>query len=195
MHSTFADQLVSMADHDLAVRARLASDGSLFHGYHPEMRAVHEENAAALEHIIAQSGWPRADLVGEQGAEAAWLIVQHAIGWPAFQRRCLDLLQREASAGRIPAWQPARLLDRIRTFEGRPQVYGTSFDWDDAGQMSPLPIEDAERVDERRARVGLEPLADAVARHRIQTAAEPLPKDLVQRRRQADEWARAVGWR
>jgi hypothetical protein len=186
---------MSMAERDLAVRSRLASDGSLFDGYHPEMRAVHEENAAALEEIIAQNGWPGADLVGEQGAEAAWLIVQHAIGWPAFQRRCLDLLQREASAGRIPAWQPALLLDRIRTLEGRPQVYGTSFDWDDAGRMSPAPIEDAEHVDERRAAVGLEPLADAVARHRRQAAAEPPPRDLARRRRQADDWARAVGWR
>jgi hypothetical protein len=184
-----------MADHDLAVRERLASDGSLFDGYHPEMRAVHEANAAALDEIISQNGWPTADLVGERAAQAAWLIVQHAIGRPAFQRRCLELLQREASAGRVPAWRPAMLLDRIRAFEGKPQVYGTSFDWDDAGQMSPLPIEDADHVDERRAGVGLEPLADAIARHRLQTAAEPVPEDLAQRRRQADGWAREVGWR
>jgi hypothetical protein len=192
---TLADELVSLAQRDLAVRDRLASDGSLFIGYHPEMRAVHEENAAVLEDVIGRNGWPTADLVGEQGAEAAWLIVQHAISWPEFQRRCLKLLQCEASAGRIPAWQPAMLLDRIRTFEGKPQVYGTSFDWDDAGQMSPLPIDDAEHVDERRAEVGLESLADAVTRHRDRAALEPAPRDLVQRRREADEWAREVGWR
>jgi hypothetical protein len=87
------------------------------------------------------------------------------------------------------------LLDRIRTFEGKPQVYGTSFDWDDAGQMSPLPIDDAEHVDERRAEVGLEPLADAVTRNRDRAALEPAPHDLVQRRRDTDEWAREVGWR
>ena len=194
MHAALAERLLAMARKDLEVRSRLASDGSLFQGYHPEMRAVHDENAAALAQIIAEHGWPAVESVGPEAAEAAWLIVQHAIAWPEFQRRCLDVLQREAGAGRIPPWQPAMLLDRIRTSEGRLQVFGTSFDWDDAGQIDPLPIEDAERVDERRASVGLEPLSDAIARHRADAATAP-PGDLADRRREMIKWAKEVGWR
>jgi hypothetical protein len=119
-----------MAERDLTVRERLARDGSLFDGYHPEMQAVREANAAALADIIDHEGWPPADRVGDDGAEAAWLIAQHAISLPDFARRCLAELERSAEAGGVPRWQPAYLEDRIRSLKGQPQRYGTSFDWD-----------------------------------------------------------------
>jgi hypothetical protein len=87
------------------------------------------------------------------------------------------------------------LLDRIRVFEGRPQVYGTSFDWDDGGQMSPIPIEEPEAVDDRRAEVGLPTLAESTARHRLESKGEAKPGNLKHRRQQMEEWARRVGWR
>ncbi len=168
--STVSDTLLELARRDLATRERLASDGSLFNGYHPEMQQVHEENAAVLDTIISEHGWPTTAAVGREAAEAAWLIAQHAIGLPAFQRRCLSLLQA-AATGDVPAWHPAMLLDRICVFEGRPQVFGTSFDWDEAGEMSPLPIDNAAEVDARRASVGLPPLASAIERHRRRSRA------------------------
>jgi hypothetical protein len=187
--------LIALAEHDLAVRARLAADGSLFRGYHPQMQAVHEANAAALETIIATRGWPTREFVGEDGAEAAWLIAQHAIGLPDFQRRSLAAQQSAAAAGQVPAWQPAMLLDRIRNFEGKPQLYGTQFDWDDDGQLNPLPIENPEGVDERRASVGLPPLASAIAEKRRSAANERPPTDQKTRAREMAEWAKQVGWR
>ena len=53
----------------------------------------------------------------------------------------------------------AMLEDRIRTFEGRPQRYGTQFDWDEHGHLSLLPLEDPAGVDARRRAIGLGPLA------------------------------------
>ncbi len=60
----------------------------------------------------------------------------------------------------------------------------------------PLPIEDVARVDELRAQVGLEGIAEATARHRIEARryGEHAPGDRVlcgalNRR----EWARRVG--
>ena len=43
---------------DHRVRAELAADGSLFDGYHPRMRAVHEANAERLAAILSERGWP-----------------------------------------------------------------------------------------------------------------------------------------
>jgi hypothetical protein len=188
-------QLLALAERDLTTRERLAKDGSLFEGYHPEMQALHEENAAALDALVGRHGWPTTELVGADGAEAAWLIVQHAISLPEFCRRGLALLRAAAENGALPKWQPAYLEDRIRSLEGRPQLYGTSFDWDDEGLMSPLPIEDAANVDERRAAVGLGPVDEAVARHRRDSASEPRPRDLARRRAGMEAWASKVGWR
>ncbi len=187
--------LVSMAQRDLQTRERLAADLSLFDGYHPEMQAVHEENASALERIIDEQGWPTPAVAGEDGAEAAWLIAQHAIGLPGFQRKCLRFLREAAGSGAVPAWQPAMLLDRVSVFEGKLQIYGTSFDWDEHGAMSPRPIADPEGVDERRAAVGLPPLAEATALQRRQSAGQPKPADHSARKREIEEWAKSVGWR
>ena len=195
MNRILADRLIALAAHDLETRERLAADGSLFDGYHPEMQAVHEANARALEAIIVETGWPTPRLAGEDGAEAAWLIAQHAIGLPRFQRKCLELLKAAVAAGEAPAWQMAMMVDRILTYEGRPQVYGTSFDWDDDGELSPRPIQGPEGLDQRRAEVGLEPLDSAIAKLRARDSAQPRPADLTEHRRRMDEWARLVGWR
>lgn len=187
--------LISLTKQDLETRQRLAADLSLFNGYHPEMQAVHEENAAILDQVVQERGWPTSAMVGEDGAEAAWLIVQHAIGLPEFQRRCFKLLNEAAANRSIPAWQPAHLLDRILTYKGKRQVYGTSFDWDEDGLMSPRPIADPASVDERRAAVGLPPLAEATARHRLQSEHQPNPKAYSERQREMDVWAKSIGWR
>jgi hypothetical protein len=189
------NRLLALAARDAEMRARLAEDGSLFQGYHPAMHAVHEENAAVLEAIIAVRGWPSESLAGADGAEAAWLILQHAIGLPDFQRRGLALLTEAAGRGEVPVWQPAYLDDRIRSLEGRPQLYGTQFDWDEQGLMSPLPIERSDNVDRRRAEIGLPPLAEATTRHRRDSPAEHRPKNLAERRREMQEWALKTGWR
>ncbi len=159
------------------------------------MQAVHEENASVLERLVEEHGWPTSAIVGEDGADAAWLIAQHAIGLPDFQRKCLRLLQEAASSGAVPAWQVAMLLDRICVWEGKLQVYGTNFDWDEHGVMSPRPIADPESVDERRAAIGLPPLAAATALKRRETAGQPKPIDYLARQREMEEWAKSVGWR
>lgn len=45
------------------------------------------------------------------------------------------------------------------TRAGRPQVYGTQYGMTEAG-FGPHPVEDPDGLDERRAAVGLQPMAD-----------------------------------
>jgi hypothetical protein len=76
-------------------------------------------------------------------------------------------------------------------------LYGTQFDWDEAGQMSPSPIEDETNVDARRAEVGLSPIADAIATNRrgVAESGEPVPENHAKRRDEFAAWLRKVGWR
>lgn len=190
-------ELLGMAAEDLRVRAELTADGSLFRGYHPRMRAVHDRHAGRLAQILAADGWPTERQVGVDGAQAAWLIVQHAIGQPGFQRQALSTLSAAAARGEVPAWQAAMLEDRILTFEGRPQRYGTQFDWDSAGQLSPLPIEDRAGLDQRRKALGLRPLEEEIQSQRRALAedGERPPADWEARQREMEAWFREVGWR
>ena len=82
MNIPLQDELVATAEEDQRVRAELAADGSLFGGYHERVKAVHDENAARLVEIINRHGGPGRGLVGEDGARAVWLVLQHAIGHP-----------------------------------------------------------------------------------------------------------------
>jgi hypothetical protein len=191
MDTRLADELIAMAALDQKVRDELAASGALYEGYHPRMAAIHESNALRLQAIIAQIGWPTERLVGEGAAKAAWLIAQHAISQPDFQRACLKCLAEAAREHTVPLWQPAMLEDRIRVFEGRPQLYGSQLKPDSHGNVQPHAIEDPEGVEERRGAVGLEPLADILARAKPQ----PLPADPERFERDYQRWLIDVGWR
>ncbi len=194
MNSDIATHLLSMYARDEEKRAELVAAGTLFDGYHPEMEAVHISNAQALEKIIDKiGGWPHAGLVEQEAADAAWVIAQHAISLPDFQRRALTLLKKTD----VTAAQLAMLEDRILCFEGKPQKYGTQFDWDEHGQLSPKPIADINRVDELRKAAGLPPLASKIAemRARSQSEGEKPPADSKKREKEFISWAKKVGWR
>lgn len=193
-----AAELLELAAEDLRTREALARTGELFEGYHPRMAEVHRANAERLRAIVKAMGWPTPARVGAEASEAAWLVLQHAIGEPALLRGMLPVLWAHAQRGELPGWQAARLEDRVRAFEGRPQRYGTQLDWDERGELVPSPaVEEPATVDERRAEVGLPPLWEAVAEVRRGAAAEGqrAPEDPAKRQREAEAWARAVGWR
>ncbi|KAF0225128.1 MAG: hypothetical protein FD176_620 [Rhodospirillaceae bacterium] len=191
------DHLLHMAEADRRLRQQLALSGELFAGYHPDMRTLHEANARELELAVDDEGWPNRHETGEDGVEAAFLIALHAISRPAFQRRCLTLMKSAANRGDIPARHPAMLEDRIRAFEGRPQLYGTQLDWDDDGHLMPLPIENENDVDSRRAKVGLPPLSQTVAESEAlarQQGQHP-PAEWLHRQHAMAAFAHEVGWR
>lgn len=197
MDRVLAGELTDMARRDTELRGRLAASGALFDGYHADMRALHEANAARLMRIVDAHGWPDEAAVGAEAAEAAWLIAQHAISRPETMRRCAALLADVVARGGAPGWQLAMLTDRIRTLEGRRQIYGTNFDWDAQGVLSPLPIEDEAGVDARRAALGLNTLAQRTAEMRARAAVEceTPPADPAARRAEAERWAAETGWR
>jgi hypothetical protein len=56
----------------------------------------------------------------------------------------------------------------VRVNAGRPQLYGTQFTVTD-GEFGPCTIEDPQRLEERRAEAGLEPIADYEARMRARS--------------------------
>ncbi|GAA3673572.1 hypothetical protein GCM10022224_042320 [Nonomuraea antimicrobica] len=122
---------------------------------------VERANTERTRQILDRHGWPGYALVGEDGAHAAWLLVQHADRDLDLQRRGLDLMRRAVEEGDADPSDLAYLVDRVRVAEGRPQVYGTQWETDPQGAWRPrTPIEDAANVDERRADSGLKPLRE-----------------------------------
>jgi hypothetical protein len=191
------ERLIKAAQLDMETRARLAARGDLFKGYHPEMEAVHNANADLLAQVFDVMGWPGRHRLDDDGAAAAFIILQHAIARPEIQRRGLSLMLDAIPQGHANAMDAAYLADRISIYEGGKQTFGTQFDWDSNGQLSPAPTHDLANLEERRASVGLPPMSDTIAEMRARSAAEnePAPTDLTERRAEFEAWARRVGWR
>jgi len=122
------------------------------------MKAVDEENTRWLRGLVEKQGWPTNTRAGKDGANAAWLLVQHADADPKFQRQCLDLMAKVPKE-EISQSNLAYLTDRVLLAEGQKQLYGTQFHFAD-GKLQPRPLEDEAGVDKRRAEAGLPPLAE-----------------------------------
>jgi hypothetical protein len=113
-----------------------------------------------LKEIIALHGWVTPALVGKDGVEAAWLIVQHSPDY-AWQEQMLPVLERAAATGEIRQADVALLTDRVLVHSGKPQRYGNSFSIKD-GRLVADPIEDIGGLDARRAALGLPTMAEYV---------------------------------
>lgn len=143
-------------------------------GLAARMKAIDADDRAQMKRIILRYGWPGFDLVGTTDASTAWLIVQHSDEDKAFQKQCLPLLQAAVQKGQARPDELALLTDRILKGEGKPQTYGTQFVLGRDGGYIPYPIEDSSHVDQRRASVGLVPLADYAKT--VQQLYQPAPK-------------------
>ncbi|MFN0120609.1 MAG: DUF6624 domain-containing protein [Blastocatellia bacterium] len=125
------------------------------------MQAIGADNEARMREILGQYGWPGPDQVGRDGAEAAFLLVQHAD--IELQKQALPLVREAYRKAQLSGQGYALLTDRVLVREGKPQLYGTqakSFDQWKGTEPVLQPIEDEANVDKRRAEVGLPPLAE-----------------------------------
>jgi hypothetical protein len=123
-----------------------------------EIRQVNEiaqRNRGLIRQIVQEHGWPGRSLAGDDGAHAAWIVVQHMDEDVAFQRSCLTLMQAGFEGGEVSAHDLAYLTDRVLSNEGMPQMYGTQ----SSGATSPA---DEARIDKNRAAIGLPPWREAV---------------------------------
>ncbi len=159
------EQIKWMKDHGPKGVANLANPAALseeetaeFATLAAKMKAVDADNTKWLQDVVKRHGWLGRTLVGNDGAKAAWLLVQHADADPKFQRFCLDRMA-ELPKGEVSPSNVAYLTDRVLLAEGKKQRYGTQFIFVD-GKPQVRPLEDEANVDRRRAEVGLPPLAD-----------------------------------
>ena len=155
------EELVRLAREDQADRdsisdALKANDAA----YVKRMNEHDAARTARLKAIVAEHGWPSVALVGKEGVNAAWLLLQHTddVAW---QASLLPAVERAAEAGEVRKEDVATLTDRVLVRSGKPQRYGCSFSLKD-GKIVADPIEDIAHLDARRAAVGLPPMAEYV---------------------------------
>lgn len=156
-------ELLKRVAEDQAIRNELIRKGI----DHPDpkllkrMKKIDAGNTSRVKTLLKQYGWPGPKLVGQDGTDAVFLLVQHAD--PAFQKEILPLVKDAYRSRLITGQSYALFMDRVLVQDGKPQIYGTAakrFDQWKGGEPVFEPIEDEANVNKRRAEVGLMPLSE-----------------------------------
>jgi hypothetical protein len=160
------------------------------------MKELHQANAKILNDIIDIIGYPTIEKVGKEANEATWLIIQHSIGLPEFMKKCAKLLAVAVNENKADPKNLAYLSDRIAVFEGNPQLYGTQFDWDEYGNLSPNMFDDLTKVNKRRKSIGLNSLKDQtrIMQSRVKAENQTSPLEFEKRKQEIEDWKKSVGW-
>lgn len=121
------------------------------------MADVDTDNTAYLIELVADIGWIDSARFSPSAASAAFLIVQHS-GHLPLMLAALPQIEKDIEAtGQGDAY--ALLYDRIQLSLARKQRYGSQIGFGPEG-MFVGPLEDPEHVDERREKLGMQPLAE-----------------------------------
>jgi 23S rRNA (guanosine2251-2'-O)-methyltransferase len=121
---------------------------------------VNADNGAWLAGVLAEGAWPGLRAVGADGADAAWMLAQHADRAGAARQGWLGLLADAVATGDADPRHLATLADRTAVIAGEPQEYGTIALLASDGEIEhPVPVRDPLHLDHRRRAIGLTPMA------------------------------------
>jgi hypothetical protein len=65
--------------------------------YLPFVKPIDLKTFTTFKKDVEEFGWPGFQLVGEEGADCTWLLVQHCDQDIEFQKQCLILLEKAVS--------------------------------------------------------------------------------------------------
>lgn len=158
-------QLDTVMQDDQRVRMRFESTQEKYGTNSKEFRDLitamnrHDSiNVLRVTRILDTHSWPHRQEVGDEGANAVFMVIQHAD--IAIQEKYLPMVRDAVKAGDVRASSFALLEDRIAVRNGKKQLYGTQLGMKQDGTYYLDELEDPDNVDKRRASVGLGPLAD-----------------------------------
>lgn len=165
-----ANLLDSLHEEDQALRHRIdevetahGPDSPEMHAHWRAIRAKDSTNLIVVERILSERGWLGPDVVGVKGNSTLFLVIQHAD--LATQEKYIPMLRDAVSRGDARGADLALMEDRVLLRKGKRQIYGSQIGFDQAtGQRYLSPVEDPDGLDERRASVGLGPIADYLDR-------------------------------
>ncbi|MCD8408579.1 hypothetical protein LNI96_11685 [Tenacibaculum dicentrarchi] len=119
-------------------------------------------NLIKVQKILDEKGWLSPKVIGNQGNSTLFLVIQHS---PLeVQEKYLPMMREAVKKGNARASSLALLEDRVALRKGGKQIYGSQVGRDqETGEYYVLPLENPEKVDEKRAEVGLGPIADYIS--------------------------------
>ena len=131
--------------------------------YQKIYKGNHVLNERIVTGILDEHGWLGSDVVGEQGNTTLFLVIQHSDSLTRL--KYLPMMREAVKKGNMPPRFLGNVEDRTASDFGEMQVYGNQVKYyRETKTFDVWPIVDPENVDERRATIGLGPLAEHLKR-------------------------------
>ena len=137
-----------------------------FKKYGIKVNEVDSLNFIEFEVIIEKHGWPGPEVIGEEGVNTLFMLVQHNNNVD-IQKKYLPFIKKAVNDGKEYPTDLALLEDRIAMYSNEMQTYGTQIRSDENKILYVWPIKNPEDVNKRRLRIGLDPLETYLKRFGI----------------------------
>jgi hypothetical protein len=125
-------------------------------------KPIDARHSARLKVLLDGRGWFTPQEVGARAAADAFLVASHSPDLE-LQKAVLAKMEPLVAAGQAPTGY-ANLYDRVAVQDGRPQRYATQMAGCVSGKhVLPADVEAPERLEQRRAALGLEPMVQYLA--------------------------------
>lgn len=160
------DEILAMAKKDqdvqMVIMQKMQAGEEVLASDWSRKDSVFVSHIKRADEILDKHEWPGFKLVGADGSQGFFLIVQHADSDTAFQKKALKHLKNAYKNKDAAGINLAYLTDRVLVAEGEPQQYGTQLSYDEKACPVPGDINNPEEVDVRRAEMGIEPLGQYI---------------------------------
>ncbi len=126
-----------------------------------QQQTMYETHFTELEKMLEANGWISSKKYGSEVSGQALSILKKA---PAEKlEKHLDMVINAYEKGEANSVDVAFIHDKVLMHKGQEQLYGTQIAFNpDKGINDVYPIKDETNVNERRKKMGLEPLEDAL---------------------------------
>ncbi len=148
-------ELIERRDNDQTARKALLATSPPTRERIAAVLAIDAANTEFMRSVIESCEWPKASDVGEDGAQAAWLLVQHADQSPGVQVEAARKMRVAVASGEADSFRFGILVDRNRRLTDLPQVYGHQFEKGSDGVIRFFDIVSPHNLDARRKEIGL----------------------------------------
>ncbi len=119
----------------------------------------HIINERKVKNILDSYGWPTKEMSGEQGNWTICNVIQHSDNEVRIQY--LPMMRQAVKDKKLEPRFLVRAEDRIATERGDLQIYGGQMKYyPETKSFNVWPVLDPKNIDQRRAEIGLEPIAE-----------------------------------
>jgi hypothetical protein len=141
-----------------------------------KIQKTDKANLKVIRKIVDKRGWLGANVIGQEGNMTLFLVIQHSD--LKTQQKYLPMMRDAVQKGNAIGSELALLEDRVNIGIGQPQIYGSQIGRKEDGTYFVIALKDPDNVDNLRASVGLEPLAQYASYFGITWDLEQYKKDL-----------------